>query len=298
MPALEPAARTARPLELFVRLEGAGGFQFGAQGLPAAEAAALCGPGFAKLDVLITRMPPELLNANYWEPLTKESENAVREKMVGLVTKSLGDQVLLWRSDRIARSRLLRDGIDAAVELLQGYIFRTTGEGLLKLGAAWSGRDRFEWAAIQDLPAPVPPQTLSSVHADLTQGRLSTPGEALLFSAQADSLVRLVLPRRAQLARAIDAALRSYLREATGGQHLGTINEKVCTQLAELADGLGLSSSPSRDVVDKGRTLEATFHLGRTPWGVSLQAGREGLVGDERLLLYYDKVNGLWAVSS
>jgi len=54
-------------------------------------------------EALIFRMPSDLLNANYWEPLTKENENAVREKLTGIITRTEGDQVLLWRADRIAR---------------------------------------------------------------------------------------------------------------------------------------------------------------------------------------------------
>jgi len=150
------------PLELFVRLEGRDEAHFHTQGLTMADFGSLFGTEVRPLDVLITRMPTELLNPNYWEPLTKEAENVVREKMAGIITRSEGDRALIFRADRISRGRLLRDGIDVPVELLNGYIFKVSGEGLLKLGQAWSGRGRFEWAGLTK--GALPPETLSVAH--------------------------------------------------------------------------------------------------------------------------------------
>ncbi len=284
-------------LEMFVRFQGAGQHHFYAQGLSMADFAGVFGAEVRPLDVLVTRLPAEFLNPNYWEPLTQESENAVREKMTGILTRTEGDRTLLWRSDRVARSRLLRDGLEVPVELLQGYIFRLSGEGLLELGKAWAGRDRFEWAGLADPPEGTPtPAFLNAVHTDLAQMRLSLREEALLYSAQGEGLVRVLFPREDQLCRAVAALVRGFVHGAAGG-HLGALNRRVAGQIARLADDVGLSSD-ARDVVDKGRTVEVTLWLGRTPWGVMPRTGGDALSGDERLLLYYDRISGLWAVSS
>lgn len=289
--------RAPHPLEMFVRTEGPGEHHFYAQGLTLADFGNVFAGEIRGLDALVFRMPPDLLNANYWEPLTKEGEHAVREKMTGIVTKTEGDQAFLWRSDRIARSRLLRDGIEAQVELLNGYIFRATGADLLTLGTAWDGRGRLEAACLSGLPAgEVPHETLSAVHGDLARSGLSLPGEAFLYSAQGDGLARAVFPRAAQLRRAIEAHLRGFLHGVVR-RHVGFVTGKFCEQLARITDGLGLSAT-ERDVIDKGRTIEIHGWLGRTPWGVSLKPGRSALAGDEKILIYYDAIAGLWAVSS
>src|SRR6185436_16546094 len=238
--------RTPHPLELFVRLEGSDEFHFYTQGLTMADFGAIFGLELKPLDVFVTRMPSDLLNPNYWEPLSKEAENAVREKLGGIITRTEGDKALLFRADRVSRGRLLRDGLDVPVELLNGSIFRVSGDGLLKLGQAWSGRGRFEWAGLAGLPkGALPGETLSTVHHDLAQARLS-------------------------------------LRE----------------ELIPLAEGIGISADPIRDIVNTGRTVEVTLWLGRTPWGVSPRPGREAMLAKERALLYYDSISGLWDVAS
>ena len=291
------AGRPPHPLEMFVRIEGTSEHHFYAQGLALADFGGVFASEIRPLDILLPRMPPELLNPNYWEPLTKENEAAVREKMVGIITRTEGDRVSLWRSDRIARSRLLRDGIEVAAELLNGYVFRIRGEELVALGKAWSGGGRLEAAGLSGLaPGEIPHETLSAVHGDLSRGGLSLPGEAFLFSAQGDGLSRVIFPRGAQLRRAIEAHLRGFVHGVVR-RHVGHITGRTCDQLARIADGLGLSAT-ERDVVDKGRTIEIHAWLGRTPWGVSLKPGHSPLAGDEKILIYYDAIAGLWAVST
>jgi hypothetical protein len=291
------AGRSPQPLELFVRSEGANEHHFYAQGLALADFGRVFESEIRPLDILIPRMPPDLLNPNYWEPLTKENEAAVREKMVGIITRTEGDRVSLWRSDRIARSRLLRDGIEATSELLSGYVFRIRGEELVTLGKAWNGSGRLEAAGLSGLPpGEIPHEMISAVHSDLSRGGLSLPGEAFLFSVQGDGLTRVIFPRETQLRRAIEAHVRGFVHGVVR-RHVGHITGRTCGQLARIADGLGLSAT-ERDVVDKGRTIEIHAWLGRTPWGVSLKPGHSPLAGDEKILIYYDAIAGLWAVST
>jgi len=292
-----PTGRSPQPLEMFVRTQGAHEHHFYAQGLGLAEFAAVFAAEIRSVDILIPRMPPDLLNPNYWEPLTKENETAVREKMAGIITRTEGDRVSLWRSDRVARSRLLRDGIEVQSELLGGQVFRIRGEELPTLGKAWSGVGRLEAAGLsQQAGRAVPAETLSAVQSDLSRGGLSLPEEAFLFLAQGDGLTRVLFPREAQLHRAIEAHLRGFVHGVVR-RHVGHITGRVCDQLARIADGLGLSAT-DRDVVDKGRTIEIHAWLGRSPWGVSLKPGHVPLAGDEKILIYYDAIAGLWAIST
>lgn len=287
--------RAPHPLELFVRLEGRDEAHFYTQGLTMTDFGSLFGTEIRGLDALIYRMPVELLNPNYWEPLTKEAENAVREKMTGIITRTEGDRALLFRADRVSRGRLLKDGIDVPVELLNGYIFKTSGEGLLKLGQAWSGRGRFDWAGLaKGNPAP---ETLTSVHQDLSQIRLSLREEQFLFASQDDGLARVVFAKRSHLTRAIEALIRGFVHGAAG-VHVGRSSHAVLEEISDLANGIGLSADPARDVVNSGRTVEVALWLGRTPWGAQVSPGREALLAKEKALLYYDSISGLWDVAS
>jgi hypothetical protein len=291
--------RTPHPLELFVRLEGSDEFHFYTQGLTMADFGSIFGLEVKPLDVFITRMPSELLNPNYWEPLTKEAENAVREKMGGIITRTEGDKAMLFRADRVSRGRLLRDGLDVPVELLNGHIFRTTGESLLKLGQAWSGRGRLEWAGLAGLAkgAPVPPDMLSTLHHDLSQSRLSLREEVFLYSSQEDGLARAIFAKRSHLDRAVEALFRGFVHGAAN-VHVGRVSRAILGELTSLAEGLGLSADPARDVVNTGRTVEVALWLGRTPWGVSPRPGRDAMLAKEKALLYYDSISGLWDVAS
>lgn len=290
--------RVPHPLELYVRLEGPDESHFYTQGLSVTDFGNLYGTDLRATDAFISRMPAELLNPNYWEPLSKEAENAVREKMGGIVTRSEGDKALLFRADRVSRGRLLRDGLDVPVELLNGSIFRTSGEGLLKLGQAWSGRDRFEWAALSGLAkGAVPQDMLSTLQHDLSQSRLSLREELFLFAASDDGLARVLFARRKHLNRAVEALVRGFVHGAAG-VHVGRMSFAVVEELISLAEGLGLSADPARDVVNTGRTVEVTLSIGRTPWGVSPRPGREAVLAKERTLLYYDSISGLWDVAT
>jgi hypothetical protein len=290
-------ARGRAPLELYTRLPGGREHHFYAHGVSAGDFARLFEAELRPLEAFITRMPADLLNPNYWEPLTRESENEVREKLTGIVTRSVGDRVEIWRADRIARTRLLRDGLDVPVELLHGYLFRVSGEGLLRLASAWNGRGRFEWAAVRiSAKSVVTDSILSQIHNDLAQMRLSVPEESFLFATQDDGLTRTVLTDRAHLRRAVEGLVRGFLHASTRA-HLGRINAQICDQIADLADGAGLSADPSRDVVVTERILEIHAWQGRTPWGVAPHPGLNVVTGDERVLFYYDRISGLWAVS-
>jgi hypothetical protein len=291
---LQPTpGRPAPPLELFVRLDPPREWHLYLGGLGPAEFSALFERELRPLMALVTRVPPDLLNPNYWEPLSKDAENAVRDRLGGIVTRSAGDQVLLWRADRIAQGRLLRDGLDVPAELLSGYALKTSGDGLATLARAWDGRGRFEWAGLSG--GPVTDSVLSIVHNDLLRMRLSLGEEVFLFARQADGLARIVFPRREPFRRALEAAVRGFVHAATGAG-VGRMGTASVDRLAAEIDGVGLSADPSRDVVDSGRTVEVHGRTGRTPWGVS--AARRSRGGDDRLLLYYDRMSGLWAAAT
>lgn len=285
------------PFELFTRAAGPGEFHFYAQGVTLADFGSLFENEIKPLDILISRLPPGLLNPNYWEPLTREAEETVRAKQGGMITQSDGDRRFIWRTDRVAKSRLLKEDLDAPLELLNGALFRTTGAGLLQLGRAWKGDDRFEWAGLKTpSPGEVSLETLVAMTHDLALLHPSLPAETFLYVSQEDHATRVVFARPDLFYRAIEALLRGFLHGATGTS-FGHINRAACDRIARLADGVGLSAAPDRHVVDKARTVEVHLRLGRTPWAPALKPDREPLVGDEQALIYYDRTAGIWAVA-
>ncbi len=291
----ESSAPPGRPLELFVRRERPDELHLYALGFSPADFAALFEREIRPRTALIFRVPPGLLNPNYWEPLTKEAEGEVRARMGGLIARTEGDRALLWRSDRVPRSRLLRDGLDdVPAELLGGYVLRTPGDGVLRLARDGGARGRFE-AALLTPPLPEPKEILGTVHQDLVRMTRSLPAEHLLFAAQDDGLTRMVLPDEDLFRRALEAILRGFVAEATG-RPVGRMGRRVLDPLADLAEGCGFSAAPE-DVRDKGRTLEVKLRRGRTPWGVTPGAGRDVPL-EHDALLYYDRTAGLWAAAT
>jgi len=290
---------TAPPLEMFVKVREPSDHHFYCKHVSFLDFALSFGAEIKPLECLVYRMPPALLNPNYWEPLTRESETAVRDKLTGIITRQDGERTLIWRADAVAKGRVLREGLDVPVDLLHGYIFRVNGEGLLKLGRAWAGgRDRFEWIGFTSLPAGERVNEVAvAAHADLTGFRLGSPDERIVFASQDDRAVRALFAQRAWLRRAVAAAVRGFVANLSKQQN-AHINEKVGDQLLRLCDGLGFSADPKHDFVDKVRTHEVTVHVGKTEWGVQLRPGQEALLGDEKILIYYDRVSGMWAVAS
>src|SRR5262245_24201628 len=148
------ASSQASPLEVMALELGPREFHFYSAGGTMAEFAPLIAPTLAGTQALILSIPTGLLNPNYWEPLTTEGEEAVRRAGAAVITREESGAAWLWRSDTIAPGRYLRDGVDVAVERVDGAAFKIAGPDLLKLGAAWAAspgtvKDRFEWAAFK-----------------------------------------------------------------------------------------------------------------------------------------------------
>lgn len=287
------------PLEMFVKVREPGEFHFYAKHVSILDFFLSFGGDIRGLECLIYRMPPALLNPNYWEPLTRETEALVREKMTGVIIRQEGEKTLLWRADAVAPGRYLRDGLDLPLELLHGYVFRTGGEAVLQIGRAWAGgQDRFEWIGFASLPpGPEAAEIAVGAHADLTAFRLRAPEARMAFTSLDDRVIRVVFPDRAKLRRAVAATVRGFATGITR-QPSAAINDRVADQMIRLCDGVGFSSDPKRDFLDKRRTFEITARLAATEWGVHLRPGQETLLGDEKVLLYYDRISGLWAVAS
>ncbi len=281
-------------LELFVQRPENSEFHLYAANLLQAGLADALESLVRPLNIFITRMPPDLLNPSHWELLTRDAENEVRHKNVGIVTRIRKKETQLWRSDQVAPASYLRDGLEADIELLSGFIFKTDGKGLLCLDRAWNRRDHFEWAGLVRGDETVPsPDTLASVHADLSQMRLSRPDEEILFSSQDEDAARLVLSDENKGLDLLGALLRGFVRGATG-RHAGYPGRAFCAQIMRIAEGAGLSASAG-DLLDTGRTVEITARRGRTRWGVQLH---EPPPDDETFFIYYDRISGIWAVSS
>ncbi len=287
-----PTSATAPPLplEIYVRIDAPNECHLYARGFTPLFFVYVFSPEILPLDMLVYRIPPELLRPDLWEPSSKDVENAIRREYGGLIVRAQAEWTELWRSDRAESGRILRDGLDAPAELLKGYILRTTGAGMLSLARAWGGRGRFDWVGLHGLPKDVPEEVLEALHDDLTHMRISIPEETVIFAAEGDA-ARVVFTRRADLIRAIRALLCGFASDLAGSPPAAPSLE-FCENLARLADGTKFTSSPERDFVDKGRTFEITLHLDRT---TRTGAGRRRW-GPDRALIYYDRTSGLWAV--
>jgi hypothetical protein len=289
-PAAAPPAEPA-PLEMFVRRAAPNESHFYARGLVPADWTGLVAGDSAGPDALLYRIPPPLLRADLWEPLSKDAENSVREKMGGIIVWTEQEGTLLWRADRAEPGKLLKEGLEAPAELLQGYILRTTKEGLSILARSWNGRGRFEGVSLKGLPREIPEDVLEAVHSDLARMRVSIPEEAILFASHGGE-TRIVFTREEPFYRSVAKTVHDFV-SSLARTPLAGLNRAICGRLIELAEGRGLSSYPEHDFIDKGRTLEATLRLGRTLWSSGSRRDRSG-----KVLLYYDRTSGIWALSS
>jgi hypothetical protein len=283
-------------LEVMAREPGPEEGHFYVSGVVFADLAPILAPALSSAQAVIFKMPPGLLNPNYWEPHTKAGEEAVRARSSGIITRDDGGASWLWRSDAIAPGRHLRDGLEVHVEMLAGYAFRVRGPDVLKLGDAWAAsggdaKDRFEWIAFRPVPGQVgwsgPP---IDAQDDLVSFRLQTPGEAVMFAATGDRRVRMAFADRSPLRACARAALRGYMIRCAG-RVVSPPNDDVCDQFLDQARR-GLTSEPGRDFVSRNTAFEFTAWPGRTPWSGKTEPS------EERALVYYDRVSGIWAVAS
>lgn len=282
-------------LDVLARDLGPQEFQFHVAGAEFADLAPLIAPELAGTQALIFRIPPSLLNPSYWEPHTKAGEDAERARGANAITRDDQGVASLWRSDAIAPGRHLADGIEVPVERAPGAAFRVSGPDLLKLGKAWGSagvdpKDGFEWLAYRP-PAAGNGGGAAPLDAqdDLDSFRLRTPGAAMLFAA-CDGRVRMAFTRRAPFRACARAAMRGYMMRCAG-RAVSPPNDKVCDDFLAHAER-GLTSTPDTDFVSKGTSFEFTARPGLTPWSPSAEPL------DERILVYYDRVAGIWAVAS
>jgi len=288
------------PLDVMAFEAGPREFHFYVAGANFGDVAQLIAPELAGARALIFRMPPSLLNPNYWEPHTKAGEDAARARGRVVVTREEAGATWLWRSDSIAPGRNLRDGIDVQVERVDGA-FKVAGPDLVKLGTAWAAagadaQERFEWMAYR------PPVSgngsggePAEAQEDVAAFRLMSPGAAMIGAATGDRNVRLAFASRSFHRGCARAALRGYMSRCAG-RVVSPPNDKVCDDFLGLA-GRGLTSRPGRDFVSKGTAFEFTARPGQSPWPAA--ATRDAGPDDEEVIIvYYDRVAGIWAVAS
>lgn len=279
-------------LEVLAVEAGPREFHFHVAGADFKDLAPLIAPVVAPAQGLIYALPPGLLNPNYWEPHTKETEAALRAGGSPVITRDDRGASWLWRPDSIAPGRTLRDGIDVPVEKTSGAAFKVAGPDLLKLGSAWASmgfdpRDRFEWAAY---PGGSPPDA----QEDVASFRLRTPGVAMIFAATGERQVRMAFHDRAPWRAVARAALRGYMMRCAG-RVVSPPNDKVVDDFLGRA-GRGLTSVPDKDFVSKGTAFEFTARAGLSPWSAPMNGDLDP--DEERVLVYYDRVAGIWAVAS
>jgi len=280
-------------LDVMARELGKAEFHFYVAGAEFADLAPLIAPELAGTQARILRIPPSLLNPNDWEAHTKSGEDAERARGWRAITRESAGGLLLWRSEAIAPGRYLRDGIDVPVERAPDAAFKIAGPDLLKLGKAWDSKDRFEWIAFRP-PASGNGGGAAAIDAqdDLDTFRLRTPGASMLFSASGDLKVRMAFSRRQPFRACARAAMRGYMMRCTG-RVVSPPNDRVCDDFLDHAER-GLTSTPEPDFVSRDTAFEFTARPGLSPWS----APGDEAESEERSLVYYDRVAGIWAVAS
>jgi hypothetical protein len=131
-------------------------------------------------------------------------------------------------------------------------------------------------------------------HDDLSAFRLHSPGAVMLFSGTADRKIRMAFADRGPWRACARATLRGYMMRCSG-RTVSPPNDKVCDDFLSHAHR-GLTSTPDPDFVSKGTAFEFTAWPGRTPWSQGWIGDEE--TGEERILVYYDRVAGIWAVAA
>jgi hypothetical protein len=284
-------------MDVMAREVGASEFHYYLAGASFADLSPLLAAELAGTQALIFGMPHGLLNPNYWEPHTKAGEEAESARGALVITRDDQGATWLWRANAIAPGRYLLDGVDVPVERVAGAAFTVSGPDLLKLGKAWAAKadpkDRFDWVAVRP-PASGNGATASPIvaHDDLESFRLRTPGASMIFEGGGDGKFRMAFSRREAFRACARATLRGYLIRCAG-RVVSAPNDKVCDDFLAHAER-GLTSNPDTDFVSKGTAFEFTAWPGRTPWGWI----DDSIDLEDRILVYYDRVAGIWAVAS
>jgi hypothetical protein len=290
-PTADVSAPTAR-LEVMAQELGPAEFHFYTSSLAFADLAPRIAPALAGTQALIHRIPAGLLNPNYWEPHTTAGEEALRRAGAPVLTREESGASWLWRPDTIAPGRYLRDGISVPVERVPGAVFKIAGPDLLKLWAAWTpaGQDRFEWAAFKG------PSEASAVDAneDLASFRIRTPGLSMLFAATGAGHIRLAFSAPGPWRACARELLRGFMSKGAA-RAVSAPNDTVCDQFLGMARW-GLSAHLPADFTSRGWAYEFRARMGDSPWS-------KGWIGDESppedaILVYYDRVSGIWAVAA
>jgi hypothetical protein len=301
-PAVDPRGLFLQPgpdqaqaeLQLFLWRPAAGEHHFYARGLRLSEFCGVFGRALEPLQVLLASYDPALLAPEFWEPYSRDVEEQLRQAFGGSVTRADDGARRIWRADRArAAGRLLARDPGMAVSLVRGRMLAAPGAFVAGLG------DRpglLEWAAY-DPPGDASDAFGARVQADLDAFRAGATRPRFLFATDPAGGTRVVFSDAAHFRAAVGAAVRGYLVSLCD-DHVAAMSHDAVERLAAVADGVGLASAPLGDFVDKGRTFEITGHLGRTRWGVRKPEALESFGDEPRVLVYYDRVSGIWEVMS
>ena len=88
--------------------------------------------------------------------------------------------------------------------------------------------------------------------------------------------------------------LRAFMSRGAG-RPVSPPNETVCDQFLGLARW-GLSARIPEDFVTRGWAYEFRARMGESPWSAGPSA--DGAPPEEAILVYYDRVAGIWAVAA
>jgi len=237
------------------------------------------------LTFVMSKFDTSILNESYWEPVISDETETVKFEFSGVI---LNDKGQVFNVDHCPPGRLLKDELNVSCELLLGNMLKVNYEGFSKI-ASQKSTAPMEWIAFEDL------DSHSEKHVQLALSSLSfaSVSQRYLYSSNDNRVAKIIFTDRKDVNQLIQAVLRSIVIGVTDG-HVAFINKKTLDDIFDIADKLGFAINGQKDFVNKDRSYELTLNLGKTRWGVNYELFH----GDERLLVYYDRTSGIWAMVS
>jgi hypothetical protein len=276
--------------DVYLDLQREGEKHFYCHGLSAVDFASLFRRELQGKTVLLTAFSPDLLNSSYWEESTPAGEQAVRAQMEEAVRREDQGRTWIWRSDRVPKGRTLKDEVGLDPELLPGNVLSIRGEELARMAEALQPLRHDVRFVVLEGGGNHKAERARAAAEDARLLRRSMQEESIVYSSRGDSIAQVVLSDDLMLLKALEGAFRGFAHRVSK-IHVAHINRSILQDLANHLDRTGALAYPHRDLVLKDTHFEITLHLAKSEWPAETEPA-----ADRRVLVYYDRTSGIWAL--
>lgn len=225
----------------------------------------------------ISKFDTKILNDGYWESSSEEEKDNLRTKLGGIITDKQGR---LFRTDYCPKNRVVRDGLGVTSEVIHGSLLKVDYANFKKITDLYvNSNEQFEFIASADS---------KDNFEDTTT--LAT-SQRMIYSSSDNQTAKILFSNQEDAEKLLEYCIRRMVKNITS-KHVSYLNKKTVEWLLNISDKVGFATHPLRDFADKDRSYELTLHIGKTRWGV-----HDGLLNnDDKVLLYYDRTSGIWAM--